>query len=67
MADRDYIERNAQSRERLSQLIAGLRPEDYRQPVSADWAVGVALAHIAFWDRLALARWEQAAPSVASA
>ncbi len=55
------MERNAQSRERLAQLIARLRPEDYGRHVSDDWTVGVSLAHIAFWDRLALARWEQAA------
>ncbi len=65
MPEREYIKLNAQSRERIGQLIARLRPEDYSRPVGADWTVGGLLAHIAFWDNMALTRWEQAAPDQA--
>ncbi len=60
MADREYIANNTKSRERLEALIKHLRLTDYGDPVDDDWSIGALLAHMAFWDRLALCRWEAA-------
>ncbi len=60
MAEREYVANNTQSRNRLETLIKRLRLEDYGDPVDDDWSIGALLAHMAFWDRLALCRWEAA-------
>jgi hypothetical protein len=58
----EYNERNRGERERLAALVRRLTPEDLDRDLGHGWSVGTALAHLAFWDRLALAqleRWEQ--------
>jgi hypothetical protein len=50
---------NDRSRARLRQLIDRLDEEDWAQPLDDGWTVAVALAHLAFWDRWAIARWDQ--------
>jgi hypothetical protein len=49
--DRSFVEVNRASRERIRTLIASLSDEELRTPVGEHWTVGIALAHLAFWDR----------------
>ena len=60
--DRGYIERNAASRGRLVRLLDGLTDEDAGRAVDG-WSVATNLAHLAFWDRFLVVRWEEAAAS----
>src|SRR5688500_1560621 len=53
-----HIDLNDAERERLRALVARLSDEDRARPLADGWTVGAALAHLAFWDRLALARWQ---------
>jgi hypothetical protein len=57
--DRTYVSANDSERMRLNALVAGLSDEELSLPVSAKWTVGVALLHLAFWDRLWLAKFEE--------
>ena len=54
--DRSHDERNAQQRARLAAL-ASRADADLGRDLGGGWTVAAALAHAAFWDRLALARW----------
>jgi hypothetical protein len=56
--DRGYIEANARSRERLARLSEHGDIELARG-LSGGWTVAALLAHIAFWDGWAGARWDQ--------
>lgn len=61
--DRDYVTRNELVQERLITLVARLTPEDLERPIGDGWTVKAALAHLAFWDRYAVAlidRWSEA-------
>lgn len=49
--DRSFVELNRASTERLRKLVARLSDADLSRRVGPDWTVGVALAHLAFWDR----------------
>lgn len=49
--DRSFAERNRASTERIRALAARLSDDQMRRPVGEHWTVGVALAHLAFWDR----------------
>lgn len=49
--DRAFIELNRASTSRIRTLVAGLTDEQMNSPVGEHWTVGVALAHLAFWDR----------------
>jgi hypothetical protein len=49
--DRSFVEVNRASRERIRTLIESLSDEEMRTPVGEHWTVGIALAHLAFWDR----------------
>ena len=51
---KDHNARNRAARERLSELIA--RVGDRGVTVDGGWTAAGLLAHIAFWDRLAVAR-----------
>jgi len=56
--DRSYITRNDASRSRLDALVDRLT--DGQLAIVADgWPVGVHLAHLAFWDRFTLIRWQE--------
>jgi hypothetical protein len=46
-------------RERLQRLVARLTDEQLATPLGGDWTVGVALAHMAFWDRRVVAQLEK--------
>ncbi|MDQ3812193.1 MAG: maleylpyruvate isomerase N-terminal domain-containing protein [Chloroflexota bacterium] len=49
-------------RERLRRLVDRVTDEQLETSLGGDWTVGVALAHLAFWDRRVaaqLAKWER--------
>jgi hypothetical protein len=52
--DRNFIEDNRASTQRIRDLSARLTDEQLLHPVGEHWTVAVALAHLAFWDRRAL-------------
>ena len=49
--DRSFVERNRASTDRIRALAASLSDAEMLQPVGEHWTVGIALAHLAFWDR----------------
>lgn len=57
--NRPYTTENDAERARLKALVARLSDEEMAYPVSARWTVSVALMHLAFWDRLWLAKFEE--------
>ena len=58
MADGSYVERNRASRERLRALAARLSDEQLARDLGDGWTVGVALAHLAYWDARTLGNLE---------
>lgn len=50
-----FIAQNSAERERLNALVARLSDEELRRPIGHGWTVSVALAHLAYWDRKAMA------------
>lgn len=55
----DYLAANDASRDRLHTLTAGLTTEELARRVNGDWTVAASLAHLAFWDRATLIRWQR--------
>jgi len=49
--DRNFVQRNRASTDRLKKLVQGLTSADMDHKVGADWNVAVTLVHLAFWDR----------------
>lgn len=49
--DRSFVELNRASTGRIRALAASLTDEDMQHPVGEHWTVGIALAHLAWWDR----------------
>lgn len=56
-----HIERNAAGLARLRALAARQHDDDLGRTLDGEWTIVAALAHLAFWDRFMLARWERAA------
>jgi hypothetical protein len=54
-----YLTRNRAQRRRLRALVARLSDVDLRRVSDQSWTVSATLAHLAFWDRLVLARLEK--------
>lgn len=61
-SERAFIARNKASQGRLVRLLDRLTDSDLGRVVDG-WTVGTNLAHLAFWDRFLLVRWEEAAAS----
>ena len=57
--NRSYLTENDAERARLKAFVARLSEDDIARPISPKWTVGVALMHLAFWDRLWLAKFEE--------
>ena len=55
----DHVRANAASRERLRNLLVTLDPAAGR-PDDGGWSAAETLAHLAFWDRMVLERWQRA-------
>jgi uncharacterized damage-inducible protein DinB len=53
----DYMRRNAESRARLASICERVNNEQLARIAFGDWTVSAVLAHMAFWDRVALERW----------
>jgi uncharacterized damage-inducible protein DinB len=49
--DRSFVERNRAATARIRELVARLSDAQMQQKVGEHWTVGIALAHLAFWDR----------------
>jgi hypothetical protein len=58
--DRTHLERNDASRDRLQNLARSLDETTLQRQLNDDWTIAAALAHVAFWDQLCLARWRAA-------
>jgi hypothetical protein len=56
--DAAHAERNAASRRRLRALVERLGEAALARPLGAHWTIAIALAHLAWWDRFALAAIE---------
>jgi hypothetical protein len=55
----DHVRANAASRERMRNLLVTLDPSASR-PDDGGWSAAETLAHLAFWDRMVLERWQRA-------
>lgn len=53
--DRSFTERNDRERARLRRLIESLSDAELGRDLGDGWTVAALLAHLAFWDRYALA------------
>jgi uncharacterized damage-inducible protein DinB len=59
--DRSFVDRNAASLARLSNVLGQLALGDLARPVGdGSWSVGQVLGHMAFWDRFLASRWRAA-------
>ena len=56
-AEPNAIAENARSLDRLRQLVARLDDAAMSRDLGDGWTASVALAHLAFWDRIGLQRW----------
>ena len=55
-----FIQENQKERERLLEVIAHLREEDFQRRLPNGWTLGATLVHLAFWDlrqAMVLKRW----------
>lgn len=55
----DHLSRNRKQLDRLRSVVEGLDPEDLRQDAGDGWTLSACLAHLAFWDRWTVTRWER--------
>jgi hypothetical protein len=53
----DYVHRNSQSRARLVALCERINDEQLARIAFGEWTISAVLAHLAFWDRITLERW----------
>lgn len=57
----DHVRANTASRDRLRGVAGALRASGGTGPApDGGWSATVILAHVAFWDRMGLARWRHA-------
>jgi hypothetical protein len=59
MVDRSFAAENRGERERLASLVAKFTDADMARPIGDGWTVSALLAHLAFWDRLWLEKFEE--------
>jgi hypothetical protein len=52
-------DREREQRQRLQRLVTQLRDDELRTDLGGGWTVGVAFAHMAFWDRRVVAQLER--------
>ena len=57
--EQSYAAENKAERARLKAVVDRLTDADLARPMSKDWTVGVGLMHLAFWDGLSLAKFEE--------
>jgi hypothetical protein len=56
--EQSFVPANKRSRDRLVALVKDLDEGALQQKVDEEWTVAAALAHVAFWDQMCLARWD---------
>jgi hypothetical protein len=56
---RPFATENNAERARLKAFVAGLSDATIARSIGHGWTVGVGLAHLAYWDRLWLAKFEE--------
>lgn len=56
--DLSYVGRNQSETRRLAELVGKLSQADLDRSLGEGWTVNAALAHLAFWDRYAVALLE---------
>ena len=56
---RPYATENDAERARLRAFVGGLSDATIARSIGHGWTVGIGLAHLAFWDRLWLAKFEE--------
>ena len=56
---RSYATENDAERARLKAFVTGLSDATIARSIGHGWTVGVGLAHLAFWDRLWLTKYEE--------
>ena len=56
---RSYAKENDAEQARLKAFVAGLSDAQIARSIGHGWTVGVGLAHLAFWDRLWRAKFEE--------
>ena len=67
--DRSFVADNARASERLRALVDRLSDEQLGLDLGGGWTVATALAHLAFWDYLSLARirrWKESGVSASA-
>jgi hypothetical protein len=57
--DRPYAAENDAPGQHLRGFVAQVTDDNLARSLGQHWTVGVALAHLAFWDRLWLAKFEE--------
>jgi hypothetical protein len=57
--ERSYVAENDAERARLQAVVERLTDADLARPMSQGWTIGVGLMHLAFWDGLSLAKFEE--------
>jgi len=57
-AGREVDERNRKTRDRFRALGSRLTDVDLARSLDPSWAVSGLMAHVAFWDRFVLGRWQ---------
>jgi hypothetical protein len=60
VSDRAFEAANVEATAELADLVATLSNDDFRRAGDDGWSVGVLLAHLAFWDRMVIVRWDRA-------
>ena len=58
--ERSYVAENDAERAHLRGLVTRLSDAMLARPIGHDWTISIALAHLAFWDRLWLGKFEEA-------
>ena len=56
---RSYVAENDAARARLKAFVRGVSDGTMARAIGHGWTVGAALAHLAFWDRLWLAKFDE--------
>jgi DinB family protein len=54
-----WDDRNTAARARLRRVIDRLSETDLVRPRPSGWSTATVLAHLAFWDRFTLVRWQE--------
>jgi hypothetical protein len=57
--ERSFVHENEISRKRLRGLVESLTESDMNQPLGQHWTVAIGLAHLAFWDRQWLFKFQE--------